>query len=106
MFSGYCSGGKMRAFVLNEYKSKKGTKKQISWAVFFRLTKVKTKTLVFILRHGTEGWFYRLIQVTCHPWNVYKVKPINVRLIFRKQFKERLTLPQKFQIAYEVSNFS
>lgn len=30
MFSGYCSGGKMRAFVLNEYKSKKGTKKQIS----------------------------------------------------------------------------
>ena len=24
----------------------------------------------------------------------------------RKQFKERLTLPQKFQIAYEVSNFS
>ena len=26
MFSGYCSGGKMRAFVLNEYKSKKEPK--------------------------------------------------------------------------------
>lgn len=47
----------MRAFVLNEYKSKKGTKKQISWAVFFQARKGKDQNPGIY----PSPWYWRLV---------------------------------------------